>query len=100
MSKQKIHITSLEKIVKDYLDSKRVDYIFQFPTRTGFVIDFAILEKKTAIEVDGFKWHSSKKALKYDRFRDYQLRREGWKVIRIKEEEIDNLDSLLSSIVG
>lgn len=99
-NKHKLHITSLERIVKDYLDKNKMDYIFQFPTRTGFVIDFAIFGKKVAIEVDGKKWHSSKEAKKRDRFKDYQLRREGWKVIRIEEEEIDNLNSLLSSING
>lgn len=98
MSKESLHITSLEKIVKEYLEKEGVDYIFQFPTRTGFVIDFALLEQKLAIEVDGKKWHGSKEAMKRDRFKNYQLKREGWKVVRIKEEEIGNLDSLLSSI--
>ena len=100
INKYKLHITSLERIVKDYLDKNKIDYIFQFPTRTGFVIDFVILEQRIAIEVDGKKWHTSKEAKKRDKFKDYQLKREGWKVIRIKEEEIDNLDSLLSSING
>ena len=98
MERNKLHFTNIEEKVKDYLDKKCVDYIFQLPTRTGFVIDFVILKQKIAIEVDGTHWHSSKEAKKRDRFKDYMLRREGWKVIRIKEEEIDNLDGLLSSI--
>jgi len=98
MERNKLHYTNIEEDVRNYLDKKCVDYVFQYPTRSGFVIDFVILVKKIAIEVDGIHWHSSKKAKKHDRFKDYQLRREGWKVIRIKEEEIDNLDSLLSSI--
>lgn len=98
MSRGDIHTTSLEKIVKEYLDENEIKYIFQFPTKTGFVIDFALLKERTAIEVDGFKWHSSKEAMQRDRFKDYQLKREGWKVVRIKEEEINSLDSLLSSV--
>lgn len=99
MERNKLHYTNIEEKARDYLDGKGKKYEFQFPTRSGFVIDFAILDQKIAIEVDGTHWHSSKEARKRDRFKDYQLRREGWKVIRIKEEEIDNLDSLFSSII-
>ena len=98
MNREDIHITNLEEIVKDYLNKNNVDYIFQYSTRTGFIIDFAIPNKKIAIEVDGEKWHSSKEAIKHDNFKDYMLKREGWNVIRIKEEKINKLDSLFSSI--
>jgi len=94
-----IHRTSIEKIVEEWLVKNGVEYSFQHPVHTGFVIDFAIPEKKIAIEVDGTKWHSSKKAKKRDRFKDYQLKRDGWKVIRIPEVEIDKLDGLLSSVL-
>jgi very-short-patch-repair endonuclease len=53
--------------------------------------------KKIAIEIDGTKWHSSKKAQQRDRFKDYQLRREGWKVIWIKKDEINKMEELLLS---
>lgn len=91
--------TSLERIAKDYLDSHNVNYEPQFPTSTGFVIDFAIPDRLIAIEVDGSKWHTSKKALRKQQFRDYQLKRAGWTVIHIPEDEIDNLDILLSSVI-
>lgn len=100
MERNKLHYTNIEEKVKEYLKKKGIDYVFQHSIRTGFVIDFALLEQKIAIEVDGKNWHSSKEAQQRDRFKDYMLKREGWKVIRIKEEEIDNLDSLLSSIIG
>ena len=99
MGRNNLHYTNLEEEVKNYLEKNEVDYIFQFPTRTGFVIDFVILEQKLAIEVDGKKWHSSKEAMKRDRFKDYMLKRDRWKVVRIKEEEISNLDCLLLSII-
>lgn len=98
MERNKLYYTNIEEKVRDYLDDKDKEYEFQFPTRTGFVIDFVLVDKKIAIEVDGIHWHSSDKAKKHDKFKDYMLKREGWKVIRIEEEEIDNLDSLLSSI--
>jgi very-short-patch-repair endonuclease len=98
IERNKLHYTNIEEKVRDYLEKENKEYVFQLPTRTGFVIDFALLKQRIAIEVDGTNWHSSKEAKKRDRFKDYQLKREGWKVIRVKEEEIDNLDSLLSSI--
>jgi len=98
MKRNNFHYTNIEKKVRDYFDRKEINYVFQYSTRSGFVIDFVIPEKKIAIEVDGTHWHSSKEAKKRDRFKDYQLKREGWEVIRVKEEGIDNLDSLFSSI--
>ena len=98
MNRKDVHVTNLEEIVKEYLNKNKIEYVFQYSTRTGFVVDFAIPDKKIAIEVDGSNWHTSKEAMKRDRFKDYQLKREEWKVIRVKEKEINNLDSLFSSI--
>lgn len=101
MSRGEIRLTSLEKKAEEILDKMGIEYIPQYPTRTGFVIDFALLgkDRKVAIELDGTKWHSSKEAQQRDRFKDYQLRREGWKVIRIKEDEINKMEELLSSVI-
>ena len=88
MERGKTHLTSLEKRAKQILDELGVNYIEQYPTRLGFIIDFAIPDKKIAIEVDGKYWHKDKKR---DRFRDWMLRRAGWKVVRIDEDGIENL---------
>jgi very-short-patch-repair endonuclease len=97
MARGDIQLTSLERIVKGYLDELGIEYVAQFSTRTGFIIDYALIDKRIAIEVDG-PMHLAKEAKKHDRFKDYQLKREGWSVIRIPEEQMNNLDSLLSSI--
>ena len=89
MTRGSVYLTSLERQVESILKELDIEYIAQYPVHSGFVLDFAILNKKIAIEVDGKKWHSSKEAMKRDRFKDYQLKREGWKVIRIKEEEMN-----------
>lgn len=93
-----MHITNIEQIVKDWLDMHNVPYIFQRPTRMGFVDDFYIESINLIIEVDGIYWHSSKKAQKKNRFRDYMCKRAGYNVLRVKEEDIDKLDLLLSKI--
>lgn len=98
MKRDEVYLTNLERAVKTWLDEKGVNYTPQYPLRQGYTADFAILDKNTIIEVDGEHWHSGKKRQKKDRFRDYQLRRAGWEIIRIPERDIDKLDIFLSSI--
>ena len=87
MTRGSVHLTSLERQARDVLEELDIGYVSQYPIHSGFVIDFAVLDQKIAIEVDGTNWHSSKEAKKRDRFKDYQLGREGWLVIRLKEKE-------------
>lgn len=98
MGREEIYQTSLEKETENILNELSVKYSSQYSVRSGFIIDFAVIDKKIAIEVDGEKWHSSKEAMKHDRFKDYMLKRKGWKVIRLKENEKENWKELLSSI--
>ena len=96
-------LTSLENAVKAILDELGLRYTPQLSTRTGFIIDFAVFcpgGRKVALEVDGEIWHSSDRAKKRDRFKDYQLKREGWEVLRIKGQEIDNPAILREKLVG
>ena len=90
MTRGSIYLTSLEKQVRDILEELDIEKHTQYPTHSGYILDFAIIngDKKIAIEVDGERWHSSEEAKKRDRFKDYQLKREGWKIVRVKEEEI------------
>jgi hypothetical protein len=52
--------------------------------RRFFRLDFAHLEAKVNIEIDGTK-HSSPLEIERDRRRDSIIRDLGWKIIRIKE---------------
>lgn len=81
------HYTDLELQVKAELDCLGIKYVAQHSTRTGFVIDFALLERKIALEVDG-PYHDTKEQQKRDRFKDRQLKREGWEVVRIHWSEL------------
>ena len=85
--------TNLEEMVEEGLKALGLPYIFQHPTRTGFVIDFALFlnGEKIALEVDG-PYHDDSKRKKQDRFKDYMLRREGWKVVRIHWSELEKAD--------
>jgi len=82
--------TCLEEKMCNILKSLNFEFTEQYPVRSGFVIDFAIIvdrsaNKKIAIETDGANWHTKAIQKKRDRFRDYKLRKEGWTVIRFGE---------------
>lgn len=95
MERSKLYLTNIEREVKAWLEDRGIEFVSQYPLRQGYIADFAILNKKIIIEVDGEHWHRGKKKQKKDRFRDYMLKRAGWGTIRIPEKDIDNLDGLL-----
>ena len=97
------HKTNLEERAGDILNELGIEFTPQYPTRTGFVLDFAIFtdEAKIDLEVDGRRWHSSKRARKKDNFRNYMLRREGWEIYRIREKFFDeDFDRFKMELLG
>lgn len=69
------------------LTELNIEFVEQMPSRSGFVIDFAIFvdderKCKIALEVDGEQWHQNKRK---DNFKNYMLKKEGWIVIRFGE---------------
>ena len=86
------HKTNLEEKAEDLLKELGVTFIPQFPSRLGYLLDFAVFLSNGRIidlETDGHRWHSSKRAKKRDNFRNYMLRREGWKIYRVRERSFD-----------
>lgn len=62
----------------------------------GFIVaDFYCAEKQLILELDG-KIHDYQK--EHDQKRDFIMETKGYWVIRIKNEEVDNLDQLLEKI--
>ena len=63
-----------------------------------YIADFACVPARTVIEIDG-DTHSTDAELAHDRRRDAFLRAEGWRVIRVSNEEVyKNLNNLLDMI--
>lgn len=63
---------------------------FKAPNGRTYRIDFAYADLKIAIEVDGFGFHSDRKAFHADQVKMTQLKLAGWKVIRIDWERYCN----------
>ena len=78
--------TNIEREMKNILDSLNINYASFFPIRgTKLELDFAIVDKKIAIECDGSYWHRDKNR---DRRRDYFLKSRGWTTIRFSDKDI------------
>jgi very-short-patch-repair endonuclease len=70
----------------------------QFPI-SNMTADFACLERRLIIEVDG-ELHSFKEQARQDGFRDDFLEREGFRVMRITARDVLNdLDAVVCSIL-
>jgi very-short-patch-repair endonuclease len=88
--------TSLEKIVANELDKRKVDYVCQYPTSSGFVLDF-VVGPNIVLEADG-PCHDSSKAKRRDWFRTKCLKLEGWEVYRLGYELINDPEKLSARI--
>jgi very-short-patch-repair endonuclease len=63
-----------------------------------FIVDFACLKPKVAIEIDGPS-HDGDEAVVRDVSRSAFLQSRGWKVMRVTNEEIyENLDGVLEAV--
>jgi very-short-patch-repair endonuclease len=56
--------------------------------RSHRYLDFAWPASRVALEVDGYRWHSSKSSWQKDRRRLAELRRAGWKVVQITHQDV------------
>ena len=61
-----------------------------------FIADFYCHEKRIIVELDG-PVHLS--TIEYDKFRDDELAYKGIKVLRIRNEELENIEGVLSRIL-
>lgn len=53
-----------------------------------YVVDFAFPHARLAVECDGSYWHSLPGKPAKDRKKDGYLRKEGWTVLRLTEDDI------------
>ena len=61
-----------------------------------FIADFYCFEKKAVIEIDG-PIHDHRE--EYDNYRDIEMKESGIRVLRIKNEELENMTEVLKKIL-
>jgi len=89
--------TGIERRMANALMAESIEFIYGYPIRCkyGYIIDFAIPDKKIAIECDGEPWHGGIR----DEHRDGYLSSHGWTVLRFWGKEItDDIDSCVNRV--
>ena len=72
----------------DMKQYKNKEYRYISKEGRGFLFDFIDLDNKKIIEFDGDYWHSNAKVNpEREQYRDSLLISEGFKILRIKEQE-------------
>jgi len=114
MDRTKRPMSNLEQMVADMLDDLKIEYEREVPLKylQGYrYYDFKLIDHNVMIEVDGAYWHSSKgkpsyaimMAKKNDLTKNWLAKKEGFKMLRIKEKELiesynqvkENISSLI-----
>ena len=94
------NLTKAEAIIWNYLKGNKIEGIKfrrQFAIEP-FIVDFAAVEIKLIIEIDGAT-HSSDDRVKYDDARTQFLTSQDWQIIRVWNNDIyNNLNGVLQSI--
>ena len=86
--KNRIGQTDAEKVLWEYLRRNALGVRFRRQFIIGdFITDFACIEKKLVVEVDGL-YHSTAEQIEEDRKRTYHLSQLGFRVLRFTNEEI------------
>ncbi|MBA3065921.1 DUF559 domain-containing protein [bacterium] len=87
-------IPPMDNILAAMLTKNKIPFKREFVVKRKngkiFRLDFAIPRrtKPLNIECDAYRWHSQKQQRIKDKLRDKELKKLGWKIIRISEEEL------------
>ncbi|MCD6311033.1 MAG: DUF559 domain-containing protein [Elusimicrobia bacterium] len=87
-------IMPMDDILADMLSKNKIPFKREFVVKRKngkiFRLDFALQGARGLIdaECDGYRWHSQKQQRIKDKLRDTELKKLGWKIIRISENEL------------
>lgn len=96
--------TKIEKKIQDLLRKNKIKFLKHYPiynSKFETKIDMVILDKKIAIYCDGDYWHNLGSRRILDAKINYNLKKGGWKVVRLWEHDINNnLDKCRNRIMS
>lgn len=92
-------MTDTEQTLWYYLRGKRfLGYKFKRQVPIGnYIVDFLCTDNKTIIELDG-SGHLEPIQIQHDNEREIYLKEKGYKVIRILNNELNNIEGVLEYI--
>lgn len=64
-----------------------LEYQYTIPG-TNYRVDFANVEEKVAIELDGYEYHNGKEQFTRDRQRQREIEKTGWRFVRFSGSEV------------
>jgi very-short-patch-repair endonuclease len=65
-----------------------------------YLVDFIWRERRLVVETDAYRYHRGRAAFRDDRRRDLELRRLGYEVIRLSEEQVNEHRELIAETVA
>ncbi|PKM99403.1 MAG: hypothetical protein CVU78_06515 [Elusimicrobia bacterium HGW-Elusimicrobia-2] len=87
-------IPPMDNILAAMLTKNKIPFKREFVVKRKnakiYRLDFALggSPKPIDVECDGYRWHSRKQQRIKDKLRDEELKKLGWKIIRISEEDL------------
>ena len=101
-----IYLTKPEQKLYNIISSLKLPYrVFAqykqaIPGQTNpYLLDFAIPDLGLNLEADGDFWHSDPESIQRDKERDYRLASMGWRVIRLREDALNNRADVCETII-
>lgn len=79
-----------ERYWKKILDKANIKYVMQYPIHT-YQLDFALVEEKIDIEIDGDQHYLDPRIIESDKRRNEYLESLGWKIIRVRWSDYKKL---------
>jgi len=91
------------RVVRQLLAAGLADPVRQHEIHVGgrFVarVDLAYPDRRLAIELDGFRWHSGRGPFRSDRLRGNRIEAAGWHVLRAAPEDVAALAAAAAAIL-
>lgn len=93
--------SSIERKMREELMKRCIKFEQEKPFLSRYFIDFYLSEYNIAVECDGDYWHTLPNVIKKDRERDLEFEKQGVKVIRFWESEINrDIEACVDIIVA